>query len=155
MERLEAACALARAAHEGQRDKGGAPYIRHPLFVMSQMDTEAERIAAVLHDILEDTETTAADLLRAGMPAEAVEAVELLTHDPAEDYFSYVRRAARNPIARKVKMADLRHNLDAARIPYPSEKDAARMKKYAAALQVLMESEPEESVAQALKEDHH
>lgn len=111
-----AAAAIARRAHEGQLDKAGEPYINHPLHVAEAMDTEEETCVALLHDVLEDSDFTADDLRAAGMSDAVVESVELLTHDGSVDYFDYVRALRDNPLAAKVKHADLEHNLDTSRI---------------------------------------
>lgn len=136
---VEAAIALARRAHDGQRDKAGAPYIGHPLRIMARMDSDAERIAAVLHDVVEDSRDSAApvsfaDLESMGLPAAAVVAVRLLTRtddgtDPAA-YDAYIEAILADPIARKVKLADVEDNLDVTRLPVITEKDEKRLEKY-------------------------
>jgi (p)ppGpp synthase/HD superfamily hydrolase len=94
-------------------DKGGIPYIFHPAFLASQMDSEEEIIAALLHDVIEKTSKTLVDLEEAGFPPSIIEAVGLLTHNKQDDEFmDYVQRLRHNPLARKVKLADLRHNCD-------------------------------------------
>lgn len=136
-----AAAKLMCAAHGGQLDRTGLPYIFHPWHVAEQMTDEVSCAAALLHDVLEDTDTTADDLLEAGISAEVVEAVKLLTHDPAEDYFDYVRRIRSNPAAKAVKLADLAHNSDLTRMPQVTERDLVRNKKYAKALAILKNEE--------------
>ncbi|MEI9982546.1 MAG: hypothetical protein WDN69_04650 [Aliidongia sp.] len=131
---VEAAIALARRAHAGQFDKAGAPYIGHPLRVMAKMTTDEERIAAILHDVIEDTPVTFDDLVAMGLPAPAVEAVRLLTRtddgtDPAT-YETYIDAILANPIARKVKLADLEDNLDVSRLATVTERDEKRLEKY-------------------------
>jgi (p)ppGpp synthase/HD superfamily hydrolase len=136
---VDVAIALARRTHESQRDKAGAPYIGHPLRIMAKMDTDAERIAAVLHDVVEDSRDSAApvtfgDLEAIGLPAEAIAAVRLLTRtddgtDPAA-YDAYIEAILGNPIARKVKLADVEDNLDVSRLPVTTEKDEKRLAKY-------------------------
>ena len=101
-------------AHHGQLDYNGIPYIFHPLHLAEQMDDEISCCAALLHDVVEDTAVTLEDLA-AVFPPEVVEAVALLTHEEGTDYFDYVRRIRSNPIALKVKLADLAHNSDATR----------------------------------------
>ena len=101
---------IAWNAHKGQTDKAGNPYIRHPLTVAGKMDTEEEIAVALLHDVVEDTEVTLNDLEKEGFPEAVLEALRLLTHSPEEDYFTYIRRLKENPLARKVKLADLDHN---------------------------------------------
>ncbi|MDQ0319993.1 hypothetical protein QO002_002131 [Pararhizobium capsulatum DSM 1112] len=109
---LNTAIQVATAAHAGQVDKSGQPYILHPLRVMLAMETEDERIVAVLHDILEDTPVTANDLYwEHGFKPHVVEAVFALSRKPGEDYPDFIRRLAVNPLARSVKIADIKDNL--------------------------------------------
>jgi (p)ppGpp synthase/HD superfamily hydrolase len=135
---LERAIALALDAHHGQTDRYGRPYILHPLHVMLQMDSESEMMAAVLHDVLEDTPLTLEALRDEGFPPDVLEAVRLLTHDAEKmSYQEYVRRLRPNPIAIKVKLADLRHNMDILRMDHVEEGDAARLEKYRRAWETL------------------
>ncbi len=127
---LERAIAIAAEAHAGQRDKAGQPYILHCLRVMLRVETAAERIAAVLHDLLEDTEWRREDLLREGFAPATVDAIVALTRQDGESYEAFVERAGSHPSARRVKLADLEDNMDLSRIPHPTEKDQARMRKY-------------------------
>lgn len=128
------------AAHKEQLDKSGLPYVFHPWHVAEQMTDEASCTAALLHDVIEDTEVTAECLLSEGISPEVVEAVKLLTHPRGMDYFDYVRRLKANPIARAVKLADLRHNSDPTRtIPNATEHDKQRHEKYAKAIAILQE----------------
>ena len=127
-------------AHKEQRDKSGLPYVFHPWHVAEQMTDEASCTAALLHDVIEDTDITAEYLLGAGISPEVVEAVKLLTHPKDTDYFEYVRGLKQNPIARAVKLADLRHNSDPTRtVPDPSEHDIQRREKYKKAIAILEE----------------
>lgn len=105
---------LAYRAHAGQLDRGGVPYIFHPYHLAEQMDDERSICVALLHDVVEDTPVTLEEIQRE-FPSEIAEAVALLTHDPSTDYFAYVRRLKANPLARKVKLADLMHNADQTR----------------------------------------
>lgn len=105
---------LAYRAHAGQLDRGGVPYIFHPYHLAEQMDDERSICVALLHDVVEDSPVTLEEIQRE-FPSEIAEAVALLTHDPSTDYFAYVRRLKANPLARKVKLADLMHNTDQAR----------------------------------------
>lgn len=107
---FEKALSIAVEAHRGQVDKLGMPYILHPLEVARRVDTLGLKTIAVLHDVIEDTEITAEDLVEKGVPREIVEIVEILTKPQGEDYEEYVRRVAKNAKARKVKLADLDHN---------------------------------------------
>lgn len=137
---LEKALLLAAKAHTGQVDKGGAPYILHPIRVMLACEGEKEKIVALLHDTLEDTALTAADLRREGFSEEIVQAVLCLTRRQEEDYMGYIARVGRNPLAARVKCADLQDNMDISRIPAPTEKDFARIRKYEQACQRLRDS---------------
>ncbi|MDN9008817.1 guanosine-3',5'-bis(diphosphate) 3'-pyrophosphohydrolase [Brevibacillus laterosporus] len=128
---------LATKAHANQQDKGGQPYILHPLRVMMYMPSDEARAVAVLHDVLEDTDVTAEDLRVAGFPKEVVEAVVILTKNPKEEYDSYIKRVKQNQLARAVKIADIKDNLDLTRIAEPTEDDLARIEKYKRALKEL------------------
>lgn len=140
MTKLERAIAIALDAHTGQKDRQGQPYILHPLHLMMQMDSEAERIAAVLHDVIEDTELTLDDLRAEGFSPEVLTAVDLLTHDKtATAYEEYVRRLKPNAMARKIKLADLQHNMDVRRIVEMSPEDQDRLQKYHRAWRILNE----------------
>jgi (p)ppGpp synthase/HD superfamily hydrolase len=139
MSTIEHAIALAAKAHEGQRDLSGAPYILHPLRVMLSVATMEERIAAVLHDVIEDCDWTI-DRLRAEGFAEAViTAVESLTRKQDEAYENFIQRVAANPIGRRVKLADLRDNSDLSRISNPTDLDYERLEKYRKAIAFLEE----------------
>ena len=127
-------------AHTGQVDKGGAPYILHPIRVMLACEGEKEKIVALLHDTLEDTALTAADLRRAGFSEEIVQAVCCLTRGQKEDYMDYIARICENVLAARVKYADLQDNLDISRIPNPTEKDFARIRKYEQAMKRITRS---------------
>ncbi len=108
---------IAYTAHHGQKDNGGAPYIFHPFHLAEQMDTELEVTAALLHDVVEDTPWTMDDLREAGIREEVLEVLTLLTHPKGMPYMDYIRRLLPNPTARKIKLADIRHNSDASRLP--------------------------------------
>ena len=128
---------LAYNAHHGQFDKGGVPYIFHPIHLAEQMDDEFSICVALLHDTVEDTAVTLEDLGK-DFPAEVVNAVRLLTHDDDVEYFDYVRAIKRDPIAVKIKLADLAHNGDPTRISNQGNAEKRR-KKYAAARKILLE----------------
>ena len=130
---------IANRAHKGQVDKAGEPYIRHPLHVMSKMHTEEEAVVAILHDVIEDTDCTMEDLRKAGFSENVLEALRLLTHNKAERYMNYILKIKDNPLAKAVKIEDLKHNMDLKRIPYPTTKDFERLEKYNAALKLLEE----------------
>lgn len=130
---------LAREAHKGQVDKSGEDYIYHPLYVASQMNSEDEKAVALLHDVVEDTFITLADLAKRGFSKEIIEAVDAITKRTGEDYRTYLGRVKTNPIARVVKIADIYHNMNLKRLKKPKEKDFARMEKYKSALAFLNE----------------
>jgi (p)ppGpp synthase/HD superfamily hydrolase len=127
---LGKAIAIAAQAHQGQLDKFGAPYILHPIRLMMQMDSYEEKMAAILHDVVEDTDWTLEALKAEGFPQTVVDAVDGLTHRAAESYTAYVKRAKTNPIACKVKLADLEDNMDARRVPQIGEREIQRLKRY-------------------------
>lgn len=130
MATLERAIELAAAAHAGQVDKAGQPYILHPLRVMLRMSTAHERMAAVLHDVVEDTQVTLEQLRSEGFPAEVVSAVAALTKRAGESRLEAAARAVTDPVARTVKLADNAENMDLGRIAEPTEKDYARLEEY-------------------------
>lgn len=127
---LEKAIIAAAEAHMGQRDKGGQPYILHPIRVMLQCRSEEERTVAMLHDILEDTPLGASELTEAGFPAGVVEAVCCLTRGRDEDYAVYIERVCGNRLAARVKLADLADNMDLKRLPGLTERDFKRLERY-------------------------
>ncbi|MEZ5668684.1 MAG: GTP pyrophosphokinase [Alphaproteobacteria bacterium] len=138
MSTLERALAFAVAAHAGQRDKSGAPYVLHPLRLMLAMETDEERLAALLHDTVEDCEgVDFATLAALGLPDTVLAALRLLTHDDDTPYEDYVRRINADPLARRVKLADLRDNMNAARLTRFEAKDAERMTRYVKAHALL------------------
>lgn len=107
---------LAFDAHKEQKDRSGLPYIYHPFHLAEQMDTEQSVCAALLHDVVEDSDMTLEDLRNAGFTEEIVAAVELLTHRPGVPYLEYIERLRQSPLATRVKLADLRHNADLSRM---------------------------------------
>lgn len=133
-----AAIRIMWAAHKDQTDKSGVPYVFHPWHVAEQMKDEETTAAALLHDVIEDSDVTAEDLLAAGISQPVVEAVKLLTHAEDEPYMDYLARIKNDPIARAVKLADLRHNSDVSRFDRPmTERDRARLEKYTRAIAML------------------
>ncbi len=135
---VDDATRIARAAHEGQLDKSGVPYIGHPLRVMRAVTGEHEQMVAVLHDVLEDTPVTADDLRAAGCPEPVVVAVVAISKVPQESQEDYLARVAANPVARAVKHADIADNSSPARLSCLDEPTQARLKvKYANALAFL------------------
>ena len=127
---LELALSIATEAHRGQFDKAGIDYIEHPIYVASQVDTEEERAVALLHDVIEDSPVSAEELLQAGLPETVVTAVQVLTKKKEQDYQTYLETVKKNPLARVVKLADLKHNSDLSRLSSITEKDRERLKKY-------------------------
>ncbi len=136
---IEEAIRIAVEAHRGQKDRAGAPYVLHPLRMMFRMQTEAERMAAVLHDVVEDTPWTLDDLRGRGFPDEVVEAVDHLTKREGESYEDFVRRAGAHPVARRVKIADLEDNMDVRRTGTLTEQDVERLTRYVRAWRSLTE----------------
>lgn len=137
MSTLETAIKIAVDAHTGQVDKAGKPYILHPLRVMFSMDTDNEQIVAVLHDVVEDTDWTFGRLREVGFPEDVLDAIYSVTRQAGESYMEFIRRAGQNEVGRKVKMADLKDNLDLSRIAEPTKKDHKRMARYRKALEIL------------------
>ena len=135
---IENALAIALSAHQGQKDKAGAPYILHPLRVMLRMQTELEMIAAVLHDVVEDSTITLDELRAKGIPETALAAIDALTRREGEEYGDFILRAKQNDVARKVKLADLEDNLDVGRIAHPTARDKVRLDKYRQARAALL-----------------
>ena len=128
---------LCFAAHKEQTDKSGIPYVFHPFHLAEQMQSEETTIAALLHDVVEDTEYTLQDLAAMGFDPVVIDALALLTHDDATPYMDYVRAIKENPIARAVKIADLKHNSDLSRLDAVDEKALQRAEKYRQALALL------------------
>ena len=120
-----------------QKDKLGCPYVFHPFHVAEQMDDENSTVVALLHDIVEDTDTTFEELEQMGFNKEVIDALHLLTHEEGVEYFDYVQKIASNPLATKVKLADLEHNMDPTRIKEVTEKDIERREKYKKAYSFL------------------
>lgn len=138
---LDDAMLLAIEAHRHQRDKAGQPYTLHLLRVMLRLHTEIERITAVLHDLVEDTPYTLNDLRALGYPPEVIAALDCLSKREGETYEDFIGRIEPNPLARRVKLADLEDNMDLRRIPYPTDTDFARLAKYRRAWEHLKTSE--------------
>lgn len=137
---------MAYEAHAGQTDKGGAPYIFHPMHVAEQMETEYETIAALLHDVLEDCDPAYRQAIRECFPAEVYAAVDAITKRDGEEYAQYVARVAADPIARRVKIADLLHNMDASRLCCASASASPeRMAKYRAVLDKLIDMDAKQT----------
>ena len=137
---LERAIAIAAEAHAGQKDRAGAPYILHPIRLMIQMDSEDAMMAAVLHDVVENSVWTLDDLRKEGFSNEVLNAVDSLTHrdKEGENYWDYIQRAKSDPIAIKVKLADLVDNLNPDRLNAVTEKDEKRFDRYRKAQKMLL-----------------
>jgi len=137
---LGRAISIAAEAHAGQKDRAGAPYILHPIRLMIQMDSEDAMMAAVLHDVVENSVWTLDDLRKEGFSNEVLNAVDSLTHrdKEGEDYWDYIQRAKSDPIAIKVKLADLEDNLNPDRLNEITEKDEKRFDRYRKAQEMLL-----------------
>ena len=127
-------------AHHGQFDTMGIPYVFHPIHLAEQMTDEVTTAAALLHDVIEDTEYTYDDLRREGIPERVIDIVALLTHDESVPYLDYVAALKDDPDARAVKLADLAHNSDLTRYETVTEKELRRNEKYAKAKKILTDS---------------
>jgi (p)ppGpp synthase/HD superfamily hydrolase len=137
MSMLEKAIGIAVRAHQGQTDRYGAPYILHPQRVMSRVEDETEKIVAILHDVVEDTKWTSDDLRREGFSEGVIQALDCLTKREGEAYEDFVNRSASNPLARRVKLADLEDNMDIRRMENVKAEDTQRLAKYLAAWRKL------------------
>ena len=138
MSSLERAISIAAHAHAGQVDKAGQPYILHPLRVMLRVTTDAERMAAALHDVVEDSDVTLEQLTLEGFSSEVVDAVDALTKRAGETRIQAAHRAAAHPVARVVKLADNAENLDISRILNPTARDLARTEEYKLVRSILL-----------------
>ena len=127
-------------AHKEQVDKTGLPYVFHPFHLAEEMDDEISTVCALLHDVVEDTDMTLSDLEEMGFPREVTEVLSLLTHESHIPYFDYVKALSKNPTAKKVKIADLKHNSDLTRLDTVDEYALTRNQKYATALKILTEN---------------
>lgn len=140
MSTLEKAIALAATQHAGQLDKGGQPYILHPLRLMLQFSNPTLQIIAVLHDILEDTATTAEDLKALGFSVEIIQAIKALTKQTCESRLEAAKRTALNPLATQVKYVDALDNMNLSRINNPTARDFARLEEYKEVLEILKQA---------------
>ena len=136
-EQTKKALKLCFEAHKDQVDKSGMPYVFHPFHLAEQMDTEETTVVALLHDLVEDTDYTIADLSAMGFGEEITDAIALMTHTDGVDYMEYVAAIKMNPIARAVKLADLKHNSDLSRLDVIGEKALRRREKYQKAIALL------------------
>jgi len=137
MSTLDKAIEIAAMAHAGQTRRNGTPYILHPIRVMLSQRTQDEMVVAILHDVVEDTDTTLDDLRRAGFGDHILFAISLLTHSDGTPYDDYIRRIAENPLAVSVKIADLEDNMNLRELPEVNERDEKRSAKYHKAWRML------------------
>ena len=135
--KTKAALKLCFEAHKNQTDKSGMPYVFHPFHLAEQMKDEDTTIAALLHDVIEDTDYTIADLKQMGFPTAVLDTLKLLTHNDDIPYMEYVAKIKDNPIAKAVKLADLEHNSDLSRLDTVDEKALKRKEKYSQAIRLL------------------
>lgn len=124
-------------AHKDQKDKSGLPYVFHPFHLAEQMETEETTIVALLHDVIEDSDYSIEKLVEEGFDKAVVDAIALMTHGDGVEYMDYVRPIKENPIAKAVKLADLRHNCDLSRLDVVDEKALKRREKYLEAIAFL------------------
>ncbi len=136
-EMTKKALKLCFAAHKDQVDKSGLPYVFHPFHIAEQMHDENTTVVALLHDVIEDTEYTLADLKEMGFNQEVLDAVGLMTHSNGVPYMEYVAEIKRNEIAKTVKLADLKHNSDLSRLDNIDEDALNRVRKYEKAIKML------------------
>ncbi len=130
MANLQRALEIAVESHKNQKQKDGTPYALHPIRLSMSLESEEQKIVALLHDVVEDTDWTFEDLVREGFSESVIEALRLLTHTDGSLYEDYIERLASNSLAKAVKKADLADNMDFKRIPEPTERDFARLQKY-------------------------
>jgi (p)ppGpp synthase/HD superfamily hydrolase len=133
------AMGIAYNAHHMQADKGGWPYIHHPMHVAEQMDDEDSTIVALLHDVVEDSDITIEELEAEGFRPHVIEAIDLLSRKKGQSYNDYIWKIKPNSLARKVKIADLEHNLDLTRLACPSKEFLDHMKMYKKSLTYLQD----------------
>lgn len=135
---FEKAITIALKAHKGKKDKGGNPYILHPLRIMVSMDTLEEKIVAVLHDVIEDSDISIEHLTKLKFPESITNAIALLSKTKNQDYNDYINSIKKNKLATKVKIADLEDNMNLSRLKSITEKDKQRLVKYKTAYNNLM-----------------
>lgn len=139
MSDLDQAISIANKAHAGQLDKAGQPYILHPLRLMLKFQAKDEMIVAVLHDVVEDSSFTLESLKDYGFSEVIINAIESLTKNKGETYEDFISRVSSNNLAKKIKIEDIRDNLDLTRLDKITEKDLARVEKYHRALKLLID----------------
>ena len=145
---IEKAIQIGLTAHHGQIDRGGEPYILHPMRVMLEQKTEIGKICGILHDVVEDTDVTFYELRTAGFSEEVIEALVALTKLDGEDYETYIGRVVSNKIAMRVKLADLLDNMDLSRLNTKEAADFERLKKYEKAKDIILEALQNEEIVQ-------
>ena len=136
-EKVKKALEIAYDAHKDQVDKAGLPYIYHPFYLATQMETEDSIIVALLHDVVEDSPYTFEDLENHGFSTTIIATLRLLTHEDSEDYITYIHRVKENELARIVKLADLKHNSDESRLSHIDDKVRERLNRYAESIKIL------------------
>jgi (p)ppGpp synthase/HD superfamily hydrolase len=141
MANLQRALEITIEAHKHQTQKDGTPYALHPIRLSLSLESEEQKIVALLHDVVEDTDWTFEDLEREGFSGNVMAALRLLTHTDGSPYDAYVERLASDRLAKAVKKADLTDNMDLKRIPEPTEKDFTRLQKYHRAWRRLLDEE--------------
>ena len=134
---LASAIKLCYEAHKNQVDKGGSPYYMHPIYVALNMESEEQKIVALLHDVIEDTEITIDDLRKKGFSEKIIKAVDAITKK-GESYEEYLKKVKDNELAKAVKIEDIKNNMDVSRLKEITEKDIARIEKYKKALAYLL-----------------
>ena len=139
MSKIDDVLKFAYEKHKGQFDKAGVPYILHPLHVALQMETEDEKIVALLHDTLEDTDATIEDFKGLGLSEEIISNIKLLTRSKDMSYMEYIKIISTDKLAKKVKLKDLEHNLDDSRFKGDKNKTESLMKRYKKAYEFLKE----------------
>ena len=135
--KVKKALQIAFDAHKDQVDKAGLPYIYHPFYLATQMETEDSIIVALLHDVVEDSHYTFEQIESYAFSASIMAALRLLTHEDSEDYITYIHRVKENELARIVKLADLKHNSDESRLNRVDDKTRERLNRYAKSIKIL------------------
>jgi len=141
MSKIESAIMIAIKAHENKSDKGGSPYILHPLRIMLEMETEEEMIVALLHDVVEDSKISLKEIAKYNFDKKIISAIKVLTFSIDQNYEDYIKKISKNKLARKIKIADLIDNMNLKRLPNLDQQDFARINKYHNALKHLLENE--------------
>ncbi len=127
---IQRAIEIAVSAHKGQLQRNGLPYVLHPLTLMLAVSSIEAKIAAVLHDVVEDSAWELEDLRAEGFSDSVIEAIDCLTHTGEEEYAAYIERVSTNDIAREVKLADLKDNMNLLRLPNLKDRDLPRLERY-------------------------